>query len=375
MRPASLIVLVHWLGCVVWAAPADALTIQFDYGYDGGFFTTAPQADAARAALEYAERNFEMFRDNLAAVEPSGPNEWKAYFTSPADGSEVEVVNAVLPAETVVIYAGGRELGDQVLGIGEAGGRWAQGTTEAWLNTVFYRGQAGAIPPEPTDFGPWGGSIVFDSSASWNFDVHNGPSAPEENDFLSTALHELCHVLGFATSDSWRTHVVSGSHEFVGPYSVAAFGGNVPLALGDGHWQAGTESTVGGAVQEAAMAPNLLVGDRKRLTVLDLAGMRDVGWDMPLPGDADHDGDIDSEDYLSLKAHLGGPGSWVDGDFDFDGDVDGDDLAAMQESFAESGGAPPAGLPSSAVPTPSAVTILLPGAAALIRRRRRGAGN
>jgi hypothetical protein len=69
---------------------------------------------------------------------------------------------------------------------------------------------------------------------------------------------------------------------FTGPLSVAANGGNVPLASGSSHWSNGhTSSLVNtGAVQESAMDPNLTVGTRKQFTVLDWAALDDLGWEV-----------------------------------------------------------------------------------------------
>lgn len=45
-------------------------------------------------------------------------------------------------------------------------------------------------------------------------------------------------------------------------------------------------SEVGGVAQEAAMDPNITTGTRKRFKDLDVAGLRDVGWEttvVPVP--------------------------------------------------------------------------------------------
>ena len=358
----------------LWPAPAGAIRIQFDYGCDNGFFTdpqTYPQADEAKAALEHAARSFEIFRDELAPIEPGDTNTWTAMFPDPADpfGPAAEVSNMDVPADTLIIFAGACNLSGSLLGVGGTGGFSATGFAP-WPDVVGYRGQEGAALSSPTDFGPWGGSVTFNASEQWSFDVDAPPADTEHNDFLSVALHEVAHVLGFGTAGSWSTY--AGSGEFTGPASKAVFGGNAPLDSGGGHWAAGTESYLGGAVQEAVMDPNLLVGSRKLLTDLDRAAMQDIGWEMPIPGDADLDDRLGVADYLTVKAHLGQAGTWAEGDFDLDGDVDGRDLRILVDGLdrtAEPTGGGP-GTFGDAVPEPASATFALLAAAFCLLRRR-----
>lgn len=355
----------------LWSAPADALTVQLDYTYDNGFFTNVavnPDADAARAALEQAARSFEMYVDDLEAIVPGGVNTWEARFWRPDTGTQGAVADLVVPAETVIFFAGARDLGGS-LGVGGPG--WASATsTVEWFDTLRYRGQEGAAETPASDFGPWGGTIAFNSEESWSFDLDAPPAGPGEHDFYSVAVHEMCHALGFGIADSWKAHV-TGSHEFTGTAATAAFGGPVPLDGIDVHWAEDTLGAIGTVdVQEAGMDPTLLVGSRKRLTALDHAGLVDIGWELPSPGDADHDGDVDVWDYVTLKRHFNSSGGWEDGDMDFDGDVDYYDYAALRDHFGESSAVPgPPGAPAGALPEPGMLAITSLTALALLRRR------
>lgn len=259
---------------------AAAVSIVFDYSYDtNGFFSDASR----RAVLEQAGSQLgARLGDSLQAINSSGSNNFTAMFANPGSGATEQISNYSVAADTLVVYAGGRAMGAGQVGEGGPGGFSASGSA-AFLETAQARGQSGALASAPTDFGPWGGSLSFDTGTDWYFDAD--PSTAESftgNDFYSVALHELGHVLGFGTAESWETWVSGG--EFTGPNSVNLFGGNVALSGDLGHWMEGTLGNVDGMTQETAMDPNVLVGTRKLFTDLDYAGLQDVGWEVtPVP--------------------------------------------------------------------------------------------
>jgi hypothetical protein len=164
------------------------------------------------------------------------------------------------------------------LALASIGGYSASGT-QSFLDTIKARGQTGALASTPTDFGPWGGSIAFQSTANWHFSNSTTGLESTESDFLSAAIHELCHVLGFGTAPSWATNL-SGT-QFVGNNAKGKYdlGGNIPTDSIRVHWVEGT--TDGG--QETLMDPTLSKGVRKALTRLDLAGLQDIGWTLIEP--------------------------------------------------------------------------------------------
>lgn len=249
-----------------------ALTIMIDYSYDtNNFFDTQEKRDLFQSvANEYAVR----IVDDLAAIKPSGSNTWSAQFTSPSTGQSTSVSNPIVPADTIIVFAGGRDLGGDTLGIGGPGGYNATGS-KSWLATVDRRGQAGAAGLNPTDFGPWGGSITFDSSGTnWFFGSTTEGLDPGEADFVSVAMHELGHIFGFGTSQSFDNLITSGG--FAGSRSDAEFDGlgRPQLADDDSHW---AEGTIDGG-REVAMDPSILLGTRKLFTNLDWAALDDIGW-------------------------------------------------------------------------------------------------
>ena len=75
------------------------------------------------------------------------------------------------------------------------------------------------------------------------------------------------------------------------------------------------------------------------------------------------DGTVDLLDLDILGANFGGPGDSSSGDANGDGVVDLLDLDILGANFGQS-------LPSASVPEPTAVVLLLLGAANLCRRSR-----
>jgi len=253
------------------------VNISFNYSLDtSGFFSDPGRQALLNAAASALDTRL---ADTLSAISPSGPNSWTAIFNNPSTGTSQNVNNLSVAANTLVIYVGARDLGAGTLGLGGFGGFNGSGT-QSWLDTISMRGQSGA---PNTDFGPWGGSISFNNTATWNFS--SGLPSAGQNDFYSVALHELGHVLGIGTATSWD-NLVNGANQFTGAASMAAFGGAVPLTSDHAHWLSGTMSTLPGTstFQEAAMDPSLTTGTRKDFTVLDFAGLDDIGWDVtPVP--------------------------------------------------------------------------------------------
>ncbi len=249
-----------------------ALSIIIDYSHDtNNFFDTQAKRDLFQLAADtYAARII----DNLTAINPSGSNTWAAEFTDPATGNTVQTQNLNVPTDTIIVFAGGRDLSDDTLGVGGPGGYSAHGSA-TWLGTVDHRGQSGAVGNHPTDFGTWGGSVTFDTNGtSWFFGTTTAGLGSNQADFLSVATHELGHILGFGTSASFDTYVSGGT--FTGPKADMEYDFvGTPLLAGDNsHWADGTTDDG----HEAAMDPSISLGSRKLLTNLDWAALDDLGW-------------------------------------------------------------------------------------------------
>jgi hypothetical protein len=77
-------------------------------------------------------------------------------FTNPATGGTGRVGNAALPANTLVVYVGARELGGSTVGAG------GPGTYSASSSGAFQSLLAARTPGGST----WGGSVAFDSNTN-----------------------------------------------------------------------------------------------------------------------------------------------------------------------------------------------------------------
>lgn len=249
---------------------------SFDDPINGGnnFFDTPQKKDLIQYAASYTASYFD---DTLSAITPGGGNSWTAKFDNPNTGAEETFVDLQLAENQVYLVLGGRDLGGS-LGLGGPAGFESN---IGFFDTILGRGQAGAIDPNPanrTDYALWGGNVTFGSTVNWFFGIDGDDQGGGESDFLSVAFHEMFHVFGFGTSDSF-SNLVSGG-QFNGPSAKAEYdaspGNPVPLHTDDSHWAEGT--TDGG--QETALDPNILVGSRKIPTPLDFAGLDDLGWDL-----------------------------------------------------------------------------------------------
>ncbi len=302
---------------------AQAFMIDFNYDYDTNyFFSDNPGIDGddgelygatRKATLEEAGRYYtDYISDTLDAIvvdtnSPTGIgyefqyqdgaeikdgiNTWTTSFFNPATGATETKTDLTLAADTITIFAGGRSFSGSTLGQGGTGGYTVFGTIN-FFNLITARGEDGILDDnnpgqlleKPTDIGLWGGSITFDNDGdaggiayNWNNDF-NSTSATGEVDFLSVAIHEIAHVLGFGGA-SWQTNISNGT--FIGTNAVNSYGSPVPL-YETAHWQDGITSTAidGTPNQDAALDPSITGNERKLLTELDYSGLADMGWEV-----------------------------------------------------------------------------------------------
>ncbi len=283
MKPAFAIGLLACAGTMPGLALA--FNINFDYSFDSNnFFDTQLKKNVLESAASFFESRI---TDTLDAITSGASGSFDAIFTNPGSGVQETVTALDIPADTLIVYVGGRSLSGGTLGQGGPGGFSISGATQSFVDTVLTRGEPGVDPngTTDTDFAPWGGAITFDNDASttWYFD--NDTTTDEAftgADFYSVALHEIGHVLGIGTANSWNNKI-DANGQFTGAASVAANGGNTVATTADGgHWASGTQSVIAGTntPQETAMDPTITLNTRKRFTELDVAGLQDIGWEI-----------------------------------------------------------------------------------------------
>ena len=331
----------HGVLTVVLALTVDvpAMTIQIDYSMDTSsrFFERPEPRVPLEAAADYFGR---ILADELDAIVPSAENQWIARVTNPSTGCLTLLRDLSVPADTLIVYVGARDLPGEFRAQGGPGSQTVTGSL-GWRQAVVARGETNTAGPHATDLAPWGGMISFDTTKSdgsprdWHFDPGVEPE-PGQDDLVSLALHELAHVLGFGLSDSWWNWVDEPSGQFTGPAATAYFGGPVDLDVEVGtphrHWKLGTNNTAtaNGSIQVAIMVP--VSGGRRQLTNLDIAALQDIGWevqrevDTALVVDANGDVHFDRLDLVRVlqrgKYLTGSVATWGDGDWNCDGQFD-----------------------------------------------------
>lgn len=254
-----------------------------DYRFDvAHFFNTPLKKKIMQAAADVV---VSRLNDSLAAISPSGNNQWTATFLNPASGDPQTYANLEVPQDTIVLFVGGSLADDGVLGFSNTGDAAnLTGSTE-FVSAVRTRGQQNAIGGGATDNGVWGGGISFDQNPPGGWYFGESATIPSgQFDFYSVALHETMHVLGIGPAASWQRLIIDGKFEGAASEDEYGMGGPVPLANG-GHWGEGLVDQG----QEVAMDPDIGPGERKVPTRLDLAGLDDLGWELPVTATATSD--------------------------------------------------------------------------------------
>ncbi|MEP3331122.1 peptidoglycan DD-metalloendopeptidase family protein [Sedimentitalea sp.] len=247
-----------------------SFNIVFDYSYDtSGFFNAPGRRNALEAAADIWEG---LINDDFRPV-PVGVQFSIANPSAPATNVSVTLSS---PVDDLVVFVGATDLGGwrttatgTVITGGQGGPSGYDAAGDILSSRIYseFRGQA------TTDYEPFAGTISFNSNnaADYSFDI-SGPTSGKI-DFVSTALHEIGHVLGIGTSGAYARQISEG--EFAGPNALATNGGApIPLEADGAHILNGYSGDT------ALMDPRSFVGTRQLPTNLDLAMLADIGYEI-----------------------------------------------------------------------------------------------
>jgi hypothetical protein len=286
LQGVGLPVVLGLVSLIVVSRPAEALTVEFDYRFDRlGFFGNP----AARGALAAAGGAFAGLTDRLAEVvpDPSAGRSWSVSMLDPGSISrQVTVTDEFIPADSILVFVGASPSFPGVLGVADGGFDLQVAGDQAFVDTFTSRGQGTTTGAAATDTAPWGGAIWFNSNVNWSFALEASQLGPGEHDFLTTATHEIAHLLGIGQSDAWFASLSSDGRSFLGPAAMALYGGPVPLDRFASHLAEGVMGVAANGPQEALMDPSTPAGVRQLMTDIDYALLQDIGWEVtpvPLP--------------------------------------------------------------------------------------------
>jgi hypothetical protein len=352
------------LQVLVYPARVLAINIVIDYRYDtideDGFFDTQQKKDALQAA---ANRFSNIITSTLrsASLTQTGSTDHRIGFTHPTTGADYEVSAASsiasdslascpsgcyvaneyrgpwsIAANQFIIYPGARPLpGDTIAEANSGTGlNWTDvfDSPVSHLNRNFRTSYSHNVPM-------WGGAISFDTAVTWHFNHNTTPTAGT-TDLYSIALHEIGHLVGLATGwDEWD--IPASGDQFFGSNARDAYNADNGTSLtslnlvvgGDPHFRDGSHdsyifqnatpnlvATVGTDLrQDLLMEPTAnftAAVKRFELTNVDVAALRDVGWNTvpqitTQPGDYNKNGTVDAADYVVFSKGLASGGTYA----------------------------------------------------------------
>jgi hypothetical protein len=275
--------------------PASAVSIKFDYRFDEGYFSQHPER---QKTLELAAAIWgELLPDRFEPIAAGTKLRFKHPVTKeqlvvamPAHGGDLLVFvfrgdksgMGTTKALTWLLHSGTDGYSE-----GRAAFAHRKQPSGTAMHSLYQR--ANGIP-----FQPWAAMIQFNVEAGrpWYFAqsvdrVDEIPSATH-HDFLSTAVHELGHALGFMRDSppfGFTDQVVND--QFTGPHAVALNGRPIPLDKDSGHIGDYKSATWHGRLilghpnaeqYLMAGAPHPVKGLRLYPTQLELAILEDLGY-------------------------------------------------------------------------------------------------
>ena len=251
---------------LIGSATAAPLKIILDYRFDGGYFSDHP---ARRIPLEYAAHLWEQVLKSPMQIEAGTKVTVRKSFTT----AEKTVVTFDEPAHGFVIFIYAHDFSREV----DKAGHSAPSTAKAYGGNYDRNDSIGYLAINTNAERPW----FFDSTPETEYDV------PVKNyyDLITTAVHEIGHVLGFLRNRMQPFVRTYGPRDerFTGPAALRLNGGNpVPLDFGSSHIRGDFWNKcylrLPPIDRHVMHTADPVQGYRQLMTAIDLAIMEDIGW-------------------------------------------------------------------------------------------------
>lgn len=242
--------------------PADRFNIQFDYRFDTNRFFADP---VRRGVLNAAANVWESYIQNEFKDVPAGTS---FRFLNPTSGLTQEL-SLTSDIDDLLIFVGAAPTP-----FGDLTDALAASATEGYETTgsIYYNRLTGS------QFQPFLGTLSFNNTLNWFFD----PTLDTSNDiptgaqdFYSTALHEIAHILGLGGAPIFRQ--LGEGAQFQGVNAKNINGGSpIPLETDLGHIKDGFLSDGQPTLMDPTYPNSRIIPTR-----VDLAMLADIGYRIP----------------------------------------------------------------------------------------------